>query len=505
MSMPSRSSPSTLAELTAALGRFGAEVVHGAERGEIPIRDLRQDSREVVPGDLFVARPGQSTSGLAYVADAVARGAAAVLVEQGAEVGDVGVPVMTVGSLRLALGAAAEWVHGQPSRALRGIAITGTNGKTTTAWLVEHALRGVGARAARLGTVGFALDGERWDSPLTTPEPDVVARFLAQARDAGATHFVMEASSHALAQGRIDALSLVVAAFSNLTQDHLDFHGTMAAYAAAKERLFTELSPRASVINVDDPFGRELAARARGRVLRVSRHRGADVFPEVVTADAEGTRARVALPSGPVELVSPLVGAHNLDNLLLTLGILATLEIDVATAVAALRSAPAVPGRLERCDGPEDDVVVLVDYAHTPDALERALAAVRPLTTGELWCVFGCGGDRDPTKRSRMGDAVGRCATRAVVTNDNPRTEDPARIAEAILPGLRRHGIPHEVLLERRTAIEHAVLEARPGDVVLIAGKGHEPYQIFGTVRRHFDDREEARRALALRRGLGRR
>ncbi len=499
--MPSRPRPPPeLAEIAAALGRFRAEVTGPPAARATVLRDLRQDSREVLPGDLFAARAGGATSGVAFIGDAVARGAAAVMVERGVELGDVGVPLLRVDSVRAALGFAAEAVHGFPSRALGGVAITGTNGKTTTAWLVEQAVRGAGGRAARLGTLGFALDGEVQDSPLTTPEPDAISRFLGRARDGGATHFVMEASSHALAQGRVDALAFAVAAFSNLTQDHLDFHGTMADYAWAKERLFCELEPGAAVVNVDDAFGQKLAERARGRVLRVSRHPGADVFPEQSTADATGTRARVALPSGRVELTSPLVGAHNLDNLLLALGIVEALGLPVDDAARALAVAPPVPGRLERCDATGDDVVVLVDYAHTPDALERALAAVRPLTRGDLRCVFGCGGDRDPTKRPRMGDAVGRGATWALITNDNPRTEDPRRIADAIEPGLRPHGIPYEVVLDRALAIERAVLGAAPGDVVLIAGKGHEPYQIFGTVKRPFDDREQARRALGQRR-----
>lgn len=492
--------PPELAEIAAALGRFGAVVIGPPAAGATVVQDLRQDSRQVLPGDLFVARAGGATSGVGFIGDAVARGAVAVMVERGVELGDVGVPLLRVDSVRTALGFAAEAVHGFPSRALGGVAITGTNGKTTTAWLVEQAVRGAGGRAARLGTLGFALDGEVQDSPLTTPEPDAVSRFLGRARAAGATHFVMEASSHALAQGRVDALAFAVAAFSNLTQDHLDFHGIMADYAAAKARLFGEVEPGAAVINVDDAFGRELAGRARGRVLRVSRHPGADVFPAQSQADATGTRARVVLPSGRVELTSPLVGAHNLDNLLLALGIVEALGLPVDDAVRALAVAPPVPGRLERCDAAGDDVVVLVDYAHTPDALERALAAVRPLTRGDLRCVFGCGGDRDPTKRPRMGDAVGRGATWALITNDNPRTEDPQRIADAIEPGLRSQGIPYEVVLDRALAIERAVLGAAPGDVVLIAGKGHEPYQIFGTVKRPFDDREQARRALAQRR-----
>jgi UDP-N-acetylmuramoyl-L-alanyl-D-glutamate--2,6-diaminopimelate ligase len=310
----------------------------------------------------------------------------------------------------------------------------------------------------------------------------------------------MEASSHALVQTRVEALSFAVAAFTNLTQDHLDFHGSMDAYAAAKLRLFTELAPRASVVNVDDAFGETIAKRAAGRVLTVSQHPGADVHARSVSFGPRGISARVVLPSGEVELETRLVGAHNLDNLLLALAIVEALGLDPAPAARGFALAAQVPGRLERCDAPEDDVLVLVDYAHTPDALERALAAARPLTTGTLVCVFGCGGDRDAGKRPKMGDAVGRGADRAIVTNDNPRSEDPRAIADAIVAGLAPHAIPHEVELDRALAIERAIAGASPGDVVLIAGKGHEPYQIVGTERRAFDDRTEARGALARRR-----
>lgn len=485
----------SLAELSRELGALGARVLGDAG---VRVRDVRQDSRRIGPGELFAARSGSRSSGAEHAEDAVRRGAAALMVGSGTPLPDVGVPVVEVDDVRLAIALAAEAIHSHPSRQIGVVAITGTNGKTTTSFLVQHAIDAGGGRAGRLGTLGFEFERDRRDSPLTTPEADEISRRAASVRDRGGTHLVIEASSHALSQCRVEALSIAVAAFTNLTQDHLDFHGSMDAYAAAKLRLFTELSPGVSVVNVDDAFGRTIAERARGRVISVGRD--ADVRPLDVAVDARGIRGSVRLPGGRVELETRLVGEHNLDNLLLALAIVDALGLDAERAARGMTHAPAVPGRLERCDVPADDVLVLVDYAHTPDALERALGAVRPLTAGSVICVFGCGGDRDREKRPKMGDAVGRGADRAIVTNDNPRSEDPRAIADAILPGLSPHGVPFQVELDRAAAIELAVAEAAPGDVVLIAGKGHEPYQIVGGERRRFDDRVEARRALCRRR-----
>jgi UDP-N-acetylmuramoyl-L-alanyl-D-glutamate--2,6-diaminopimelate ligase len=464
------------------------------------VTDVRHDSRAVRAGDLFVARAGGSFDGARFAADAVARGAIAILADSSATLPDVRVPVVRVGDVRLALALASEAVHGHPTRELGVVGITGTNGKTTTAWLAAQAIDAAGGATARLGTLGYRFGTDVVDESLTTPEADDLSRFAARALERGASHLAMEVSSIALTQARTDGVSFAVAAFTNLTQDHLDYHGTMDAYAAAKARLFTELAPRTSVIASDGAFGAELAGRAQGRVIRVGRGESAEVRPLAVRLDASGIHARVRLPSGEVDLESRLVGAHNLDNLLLTLGIVEALGLDVQRAAAGLAGAEAVPGRLERCDQPGDDVTVLVDYAHTPDALRRVLEAVRGLSSAKVHCVFGCGGDRDPDKRPKMGAAVAEAADRATITNDNPRSEDPEAIARAIEPALRSSGIPYEVVLDRRTAIERAVQGAQPGDLVLIAGKGHEPYQIVGTEKRGFDDRVEARRALLLRR-----
>ena len=471
--------------------------------GTVQLSGVHQDSRRVEPGDLFVARSGGKVSGAEFAQAAVARGAVALIVERGAPLPALPVPMIEVADARRSLALAAEAVYGNPSQAMSVIGITGTNGKTTTSWLVERALSGAGKKPARLGTVGFAFDGQSVDSALTTPEADDISRYAARVRDAGGTHFVMEVSSIALALERVRALHFQVAAFSNLTQDHLDFHGSLAEYGETKAQLFTTLAPEHSVLNVDDPFGAKLAERAHGHVLRVSKRSGADLFPKQVTVDGQGIRGVFHTPAGDVLLESRLVGEHNLENLLLSLGILQASGVDLAAAARALGAAPQVPGRLERCDEPGDDVLVLVDYAHTPDALERVLVATRSLTKSRVLCVFGCGGDRDPQKRPRMGGAVGRLADYAYLTNDNPRSEDPSAIAASVEFGLREMDAQYEVELDRARAIERAVSRAEPGDVVLIAGKGHEPYQLIGDQTLAFDDRVEARRALAARRERG--
>jgi UDP-N-acetylmuramoyl-L-alanyl-D-glutamate--2,6-diaminopimelate ligase len=274
----------------------------------------------------------------------------------------------------------------------------------------------------------------------------------------------------------------------------------MSAYAEAKARLFTELAPKHSVVNVDDAFGAELASRPHADLLRVGMTTDADVHPIAVTLDEKGLRGSLNVAGTRVDVTTRLIGDHNLQNILVALGIARALGLDLRRAAAGLQSAVSAPGRLERCDEPEDDICVLVDYAHTPDALARALAAVRPMTRGALWCVFGCGGDRDPHKRPLMGDVVGQGADYAIVTNDNPRSEGPAQIADAIVAGLSQRTTAFDVVLDRRAAIARAVQDAEPGSVLLIAGKGHETTQTIGDQKLPFDDRTEARRALSVRR-----
>ncbi len=484
---------------------MGADIVGDAS---VRVLGVRQDSRAVEPGELFVARRGAKVDGARFVRDALERGAAAVMGTRASLPPEgLRVPVVLVDDPAAALGFAASAVYGHPSFSLEVVGITGTNGKTTTAHLVRAAIDGALGRPSCgvLGTLGHGFGDWRATSEHTTPEADEVARSMAEMLSRGATHVAMEVSSHALAKARVRAVHFRVAALTNLTQDHLDFHGSMDAYAEAKARLFTELGSGAAVLNVDDAFGRELVSRAKAPSVRVSARTDAavstaEIAPRHVRLDASGTEATVRTPAGDVRITSRLVGAHNLENLLLALGVAHALDLDLGRAAAALSRAQAPPGRFERCDGEDDDVTVLVDYAHTPDALVRALEAVRAVTAGRVWCVFGCGGDRDPTKRAPMGEAVARRADVTVVTSDNPRTEDPRDIAAAVVAGVREARVEAVVELDRRKAIDFAVRSAARGDAVLIAGKGHEDYQISGTKKHPFDDRIEARRALEERR-----
>jgi len=490
----------SLAELSAA--GFGRVVGDSAVRPT----SVQHDSRRVAPGDLFVAVVGERVDGTRFVDDAVRGGAVAIMSEREL---DTVVPQLVVDDARRALAPVAERVFGDPTSELALVGITGTNGKTTCAWLIEEVIARAGGKPALMGTVATRGPGVSRPAAFTTPEGSDLSRFARMVVDAGATHLVMEVSSHGLALHRVDGARFRVAAFTNLTQDHLDFHGTFEEYGAAKARFFTDLAPKRSVVNVDDEFGARLASRLDGPIT-CSANGNADAQVAVVEHEMgrDGIRADVRTPLGEVAIESPLIGAHNLENLIVTLGVAIALELDVAAVVAALRTAVGAPGRLERVADPRD-VAVLVDYAHTPDALTNALAALRPITPGRLVVVFGCGGDRDRDKRPRMGRAAATGADLAVVTSDNPRTEDPQAIVDEILPGVSEvHGASLDVaslpdaargfvaITDRARAIETAVGACRAGDTLLIAGKGHEDYQIIGTEKRHFDDREEALRAI---------
>ncbi|HEY2517244.1 MAG TPA: UDP-N-acetylmuramoyl-L-alanyl-D-glutamate--2,6-diaminopimelate ligase [Polyangiaceae bacterium] len=488
---------------------------------EVRVTGVRHDSRAIEPGDLFVARKGAHADGGKFVLDAISRGAAAVLATRDSGVTTGGhVPCVLVGDVADGLAFSSAAVYGHPAFGMEIVGITGTNGKTTTTYLVRAAIdAALGLPSCGiLGTVAHRYRDWVVDAAHTTPEADELARVLAGMRSRGATHAAMEVSSIALAAGRVRAIRFRVAALTNLTQDHLDFHGTMHEYAESKALLFTKCAPAVGVLNVDDAFGVALAPRVRAPIVRVSaklttRAGEADIAPRSATMSAHGIDTVLRTPRGDVRVRSRLVGAHNLENIVLAIGIAHALDLDLQRAAAGIGQEPGAPGRLERCDGEEDDVIVAIDYAHTPDALARVLDSVRGVAGRRLWCVFGCGGDRDATKRAPMGEAAARRADAVIVTSDNPRSEDPEAIARPIQRGARSAGM-HEldlgaiargdrgycVELDRRRAIEAAVVEASPGDVIVIAGKGHENYQIIGAEKRHFDDREEAVRALALRR-----
>jgi UDP-N-acetylmuramoyl-L-alanyl-D-glutamate--2,6-diaminopimelate ligase len=468
---------------------------------------VQHDSRQVSSGDLFVAVPGESHDGVFFVGDALARGAVAVMAEQ--ELSHQ-VPQITVPDARVGLGRAAELVYGAPTSVLRTVGITGTNGKTTTAYLLKHAIEGVSGRPALVGTTGLVGVGDSRPSLHTTPEGDDISRFARQALDDGATHLVLEVSSHGLAMHRVDALDFEVAAFTNLSRDHLDFHHSMEPYGQAKARLFTELAPKHAVIHVDDPFGAELAALVPMPVIRCSRlpRSNAEIVATEWSVTRAGIHAEVRTPAGTIELRCPMLGEHNLENLLVALGCAHALDLDLSAVAKAWQSAAGSPGRLERIAHPRD-VAVLVDYAHTPDALRRVLETMRAVTPNRLIVVFGAGGDRDKGKRLEMGRVGAKGADLCVLTSDNPRSEDPRRILEEVEAGAKQAGSariePSELaelshgyctLVDRKEAIAAAIGAARTGDTVLLAGKGHETYQIIGTDRTHFDDREEARAAI---------
>ena len=488
--------------------------------GDLQVSGATHDSRLVEPGCLFAALLGANVDGGAFARQAVEAGAAAILC--GEEL-SVRVPQIVVPDPRGALGKAAAAAYGNPTGSLSLAGITGTNGKTTVTYILEAALAAAGARAGVMGTVEYRFGGRKWKADHTTPEAPVIQAVAREMADAGASHLVMEVSSHGLSLGRLGGCEFDVVAFTNLTQDHLDFHADMEEYAAAKMKLFTEViadRPDArAVVNADDPFGRTIVGACPRPTLSISCDPGssADIRPRgEPTYGIDGIRTMIETPAGPLELDSPMLGSHNLNNLLVALGVCFQLGVAPEAAAKGVSALRSVPGRLERvsCDL---GFTVLVDYAHTPDALSRALSALRPLTKGRLMCVFGCGGDRDTKKRPLMGAAVGGGADVAVVTSDNPRTEDPGAIIDMILPGvesgpmvrvgteaLSSTAAVYTVEPDRSSAIALAIRSAGEGDTVLIAGKGHEDYQILGKAKIHFDDREHAAEAISRSREAGR-
>ena len=469
----------------------------------VPITRLTSDSRAVEPGDAFAAYPGTRLDGRAFIADAIARGAAAVLWDPQGFTWDRAwkVPHLPLDHLKLRLGAIADQVYGRPSREMWAVGVTGTNGKTSCAHWIAAGMHAAGRRTAVIGTLGNGLLGALKPATNTTPDAALLHEMFAQFRTQGADTVVMEVSSHGLEQGRVNGVFLSVAVFTNLSRDHLDYHGTMAAYGAAKARLFTWPGLRVSVINADDPFGRSLidAARVRGRKVLTYGFGAADIAGGRLVASASGLALSVATPWGRGELHTRVVGEFNASNLLGVLGTLLVSGVEFEPALEFLSQAQAPPGRMQRLGG-DGLPLVVVDYAHTPDALEKALTALRPAVGngGALICVFGCGGERDRGKRPEMGRLAARLADRIVVTSDNPRAEDPAAIASEVVHGIREAGNRrYAVELDRAVAIATAIAEAKPGDVVLLAGKGHETYQETAGVRQPFQDADHASRALA--------
>ena len=473
-----------------------------ARLGVVP-RGVASDSRRVHDGDLFAAWPGARQDGRAFIGDAIARGAGSVLWEPKDFRWDPGWKVPNAGVEQLAsrVGHVADVVYGHPSRSMWMVGVTGTNGKTTTSQWIAQALDGMGRRCGVVGTLGMGLVGALEPGPNTTPDATVLHETLAGFRAAGAKAVAMEVSSIGLDQGRVNGATFDVAVFTNLTRDHLDYHGSMQAYGAAKAKLFAWPGLAVSVVNADDPFGQSLLDAIRRRGARTLSYglANAEVAATGVSMGPRGLALRVATPWGRGETETGVVGAFNASNLLATLGTLLVSEVEIEDALAALARLRPPPGRMERHGGGERPLVV-VDYAHTPDALEKVLAALRPAVAPgrELVCVFGCGGDRDPGKRPMMGRVAALCADRVFVTSDNPRGEDPASIAAAVSRGIVETGRRRWLVEPDRAAAIHAAIgAAKPGDVVLLAGKGHETYQEVAGERRPFSDAGEADAALA--------
>jgi UDP-N-acetylmuramoyl-L-alanyl-D-glutamate--2,6-diaminopimelate ligase len=488
-------------QLIAHLSREMPVTVGGDGADRTVILGLAYHSARVSPGDLFAALPGTRDDGSRHIPEAVERGASAILHQSDGECKAFWappVPLLGVPDVRRALALAADLFWKQPSRETTVVGITGTNGKTTLTYLTEGMVRAAGKRCGVMGTIAYRLGEESMVAEMTTPEAPEFQRILRWMVNSGAQVIAAEVSSHALLQRRVDATRFAFGIFTNLSQDHLDFHGDMESYYRAKRRLFQEFEIEAAVINVDDPWGLRLSGEALGEIITTGHGPQAAIRPLRESVTPAGIRLDLEVPGGRLEVESPLLGAHNALNLLQAAALGWRLGLPGEAIREGLSSVRLVPGRLERVSR-EGEPLVVVDYAHTPDALEKLLAGTRPLATGKLLLVFGCGGDRDRGKRAVMG-AVATAADETFITSDNPRSEDPAAIIGAIETGYRRErSVGCHVVPDRRSAIREAINLAVAGDVVVIAGKGHEDYQILGRERIRFDDREEARRCLDQR------
>jgi UDP-N-acetylmuramoyl-L-alanyl-D-glutamate--2,6-diaminopimelate ligase len=473
--------------------------------GDRAVSAIAYDSRRVTPGAVFIALKGLKADGVAFAEQAVTRGAQAV-VSESPRPGTVSVPWIVVRDARLALALLADRFFDHPSRRMPVVGVTGTNGKTTTAYLLSSMLDAAGLKAGMLGTVAYRIGGEDREASRTTPEAPDVQQLLNDMLQHGCKSAVMEVSSHALSLKRVDGMRFAAAVFSNLTRDHLDFHEDMEAYFAAKRRLF-EMLPRdaPAVINLDDPRGAELAA-ITGRPVTYAITAPADVRPGPIDMTLAGLAFEITTPRGPIRVTSKLVGKPNVYNILAAAATAMSLDVPLDAIERGIAGLDGVPGRFEVVSQPNDEVTVVVDYAHTDDALRNLLETARPLAAKRLITVFGCGGDRDRSKRPLMGMVAARLSDVVVITSDNPRSEDPARIIEEIERGIPAGSqsasrAPSVVsVVDRAEAIDRAVATATAGDVVLIAGKGHEKYQQIGDRVLPFDDGEVAKAALAKRR-----
>lgn len=466
-----------------------------------PISGIAYRSDAVHPGDAFCCIVGLKADGHSFAQDAIDRGARVLIVERKVYLADAtDVTEVVVKDSRKAMARLASRFYGNPSEAFSLVGVTGTNGKTTTTYLVNHIAQVLGNKTGLIGTVGIEIDGEHRPSSHTTPESPDLQQLFAMMCDEGCGVVSMEVSSHALDLERTWATKFAVTAFTNLTQDHLDYHKTFEAYFAAKARLFSKDYPAKRVINIDSTWGKELLKRTSANediIITTGFDPSAQIHPIDVEYGAASTRVVLFVRGSQVEVTYPLVGRFNVENVMTAFGVALQLGYSSSAIVEALRDVPAVPGRLQRVAAEHDGgISIYVDYAHTPDALEKAIASVSALETeGKTIVVFGCGGDRDSGKRPIMGRAA-LAADYAVVTSDNPRTEDPNAIIEDIVAGMGEGTDHFEVVPDRHEAIARAIAVAKSGDAILIAGKGHEDYQIIGTEKHHFDDREVAAEEL---------
>lgn len=492
-----------LRELLAAVDTLGQLPEHPAM--DMEVKGLKTNSHACSQGDLFIGMPGTRVDGGDFWQSAIASGAIAAIISPHAAQKHLPTPevcIITSDNMTHACAQLAVAFYNSPAQKLKLVGVTGTNGKTTTSHLIEYLLTQANLDTALMGTLYTRWRGFIQTAVHTTPFAVELQHQLAEAVDAGNEFGVMEVSSHALAQGRVMGCQFEVGVFTNLTQDHLDFHHDMEDYFAAKALLFSPnyLQGRA-IIHADDPYGKRLIASLdSAQVWSYSvNDPQAHLWMSDLRYEPNGVEGILHTPKGDVAFRSPLVGQYNLENLLAAVGSVLHLGLDIQLIASAIPQFPGVPGRMERVQFyPEQDISVIVDYAHTPDSLENLLKAARPFIPGKMICVFGCGGDRDRTKRPKMGKIAAQLSDLAVVTSDNPRTEDPEKIIQDILAGIPETVVP-VVISDRATAIRHAILQAQPGDGVLLAGKGHEDYQILGTEKIHFDDREQAREALEVR------
>ena len=487
---------------------------------DIEITSIHYRAQDVKPGGLFIAVPGHVADGHDYIDQAFERGASAVVVERQNQNGSL---IIRVENTRIALGKISSNFFRRPSEELIIVGITGTNGKTTTAYLIENILVAAGFKTGVIGTINYRYDGKEYNNPVTTPESMDLQKILADMRDSGITHVVMEVSSHALDLNRVENCWIDIGVFTNLTQDHLDYHKDMDTYWACKKRLFTDILMKGpkknrtkAVINCNDPKGEELHKSLS--IDRITTGHSPDnlVWTKISNSGLGGMTGTMNTPKGEFNFTSSLAGRHNQENILSAAGVGIALGIPISSIKMGLEKTDRIPGRLERVES-QSDIFLYVDYAHTPDALRNVLSSLKSITDRKIICVFGCGGDRDKNKRPQMGEIAASHCDLSIITSDNPRSESPMAIIEQILSGMKKisikryrtenlkNGIKDKGYIiepDRKKAIQTGVTAACSGDTVLIAGKGHETYQIIGDTTIDFDDRIEAQKALELVRGI---